>query len=107
MLNFLALTSGLDTTFSEFQAVRFFSNPKRSYEEAVNRIGMFLKRIKDKVMIYCFDTKKPIETFFDADFSGSWNLIESNALTSILSHCGCIIKIANCSAHRISKMQRR
>ena len=39
MLNYLALTTKPDILFSIYQAAKYFSNPKRSYKEAVTRIG--------------------------------------------------------------------
>ena len=91
--------------FLVHQAARFCSNPKRSHEEAVKRIGRHLKRTYDKGITCKFDATKPIEVFVDADFAGTWSLNESDLPTSALSRSGYVIKIANCPMHWVSKMQ--
>ena len=70
-LNYSASTSRPDMILSVHQAARFFSNPKRSHEEAVRRIVRHL-RTKDKGILHSFDATKPIEVFVDAYFSGAW-----------------------------------
>ena len=105
MINYLALTSRPDILFSVHQAARFCSNLKRSHEEAVKRIEWYLKRTHDKDIVCTFDSTKPIQVYNNADFTGTWNLPESNLLASALSRTGYIIKIANCPIHWVSKLQ--
>ena len=105
MLNYLASATRLGILYSAYQAARFCSNPKQSHEEVVKRIGRYLKKTSDKGIICKFDATKPIETFANTDFAGTWNLLESNLIMSTLSRSRCIIKIANCPIHWVSKMQ--
>ena len=58
MVNYFAATSRPDMLFAVHQCARFCSNPMRSREEAVKRIGRHLKRTLDKGMIYDFEAKK-------------------------------------------------
>ena len=60
MMSCLASTSRPDILFAVHQCARFSSCPKRSHEEAVKRIGRYLKRTKDKGIIYEFDPTKGI-----------------------------------------------
>ena len=85
--------------------VFFFSSPMRSHEEAVKRTGRYLKRTKDEGIIFKFDANKGIEAHVDADFAGSWFNFNSHEMTSALSRTGYAIKIANCPACWVSKMQ--
>ena len=105
MMNYLSSTSRPDILFSVHQAARFCSNPKRSHEEAVKRIARYLKRTSDRGIACQFDATRPIEVFVDTDFSGTWNLEESDLMISALSRTGCGIKILNCPIHWVSKMQ--
>ena len=72
--------------FSAHRAARFCSNPKRSQEESVKRIGRYLKKINDKGIACHFDPTRPIEAHADAEFSRTWNLSEIDLLISTLSH---------------------
>ena len=70
MMSYLASTSRPDILFAVHQCTRFCLCPKQSHKEAVKRIGCYLKRIKDKGMIYTFDHTNSIEVFVDVDFVG-------------------------------------
>ena len=85
MMNCLASTSRPCFLFSVHQVESFFSDPKRSHGEAVKRIPRFLKRTIDKRITHQLDVNKPIEVRVDADFTGTWNLEESNLMISALS----------------------
>ena len=78
MMNFLAATTRPDILFAVHQCARFSINPGKEHEEAVKRIARYLKRTKDKGMIFQADLNKFFEIFVDADFAGSWNLDWSN-----------------------------
>ena len=105
MLSYLAATTRPDILFAVHQCARFCSSPMRSHEEAVKRIGRYLKRTRNKGIIFMFNVSKGIEVFVDADFAGSWFSFNSHEFTSALSRTGYIIKIANCPICWVSKMQ--
>ena len=88
MMNYLAATIRPDVLCAAHQCSRFLSNPKRSHEAADKCIGKHLKRTKDKGIIYDFYAAKGIEVFVDADFSGTWNMSDSDKMTSDLSRTG-------------------
>ena len=71
ILIYLAVTTRPDILFAVHQCACFYSYPMSSHEEAVKRIGRYLKRIKDKGIIFNFDVSKGIEIYADADFAGS------------------------------------
>ena len=105
MLSYLSATTRPDILFAVHQCARFCSSPMRSHEEAVKRIGRYLKRTKNKGIIFKFDASKGIEVFVDADFAGSWFSFNSHEFASALSRTGYIIKVANCPICWVSKMQ--
>ena len=104
MILCLASTSRPDILFAVHQCARFSSCPNRSHEESVKRIGGYLKRTKDKGIIYAFDPIKGIEVFVDADFAGCWTLVDSNDVRYALSRTGYVIKVANFPICWVSKM---
>ena len=105
MLNFLAATTRPDILFAVHQCARFSTNPGKEHEEAVKRIGRYLKRTKTKGMVFKSDLNKHFEVFVDADFAGSWNANWSEDQQSVLSRTGYLIKFANCPIVYVSKMQ--
>ena len=48
-----------------------------------------------------------MQALVDAVFAGTWNLAESDLLTSSLSSSGHVIKIANCPVHWVSAIQSK
>ena len=105
MMSYLTSTLYPDILFAIHQFTRFSSCPKRCYEEAVKCISRYLKRTKDKGIIYKFDPTKGINIYTDADFAGSWFIFNSHELALALSHTGYLIKITNCPICWISKLQ--
>ena len=66
MITYLSSASRPDVSFAAHPCARFSSNPKRCHEEAVQRIGHYLKRTKDCGMIYSFDATKGVDVFAKA-----------------------------------------
>ena len=104
-LNYLDSISRPNVLFSVNQDARSCSNPKRSHEESVKRVGRHLKRTKDKGINYQFYATKPIASFVDVYFSRKWNLIESDLLAEDLLCSMNFIKIDNFPVHWVSKIQ--
>lgn len=105
MMNYLVATSRPDALYAVHQCARCALNLKISCEEAIKHVGRYLKRIKDKGVIFAFDATKGIEVYVDADCARTWNISDSNKMMSALSRTGCAIKIANCLIIWVSKMQ--
>ena len=95
-MSYLSSSTHAEILFAVHQCARFFSDPMRSYEEAVKRIGRYLKGTTEKRIIFEFDPTKGIEVFADVDFVGSWFAFNRHEMTSSLSRTECIIIIANC-----------
>ena len=68
MLSYLAPTSRPDTAHDVRRCAMFWSNPKKSHEEAIKRTGRRLKRAKEKGMTRVFDPNRGNEVFVDAGF---------------------------------------
>ena len=66
-------TSRPDISVATHQAVRFCINPKFCYERAIHIIGRYLKRTKDKGVIFKQYTNKGLECYADVDFAGGWD----------------------------------
>ena len=70
MLTYLTGSVRPDIAMAVHQCAHFSSNPMRSQEQAVMRIGRYLLSSKDKGMIYAPDPKRGLEVWVDADFAG-------------------------------------
>ena len=51
-MNYLDGTTRLDIIFSVHQCAKYSIDPKQFHEEAVKRIGRYLKKIKDKGLVF-------------------------------------------------------
>jgi hypothetical protein len=75
MLRYLQGHSRSDTIVSTSQCARFIHCTKRSHEEALERIGQYLKATGDKGLILHPKNHKgriDIDCYVDADFAGLW-----------------------------------
>jgi hypothetical protein len=87
------------------QCAHFSTNPMRSHEQAVMRIGQYLLSSKDKGMIYLPDTKQGLEVWVDADFAGGWDPSEVDNADNVYSCTGFVIYCAGCPVFWQSKLQ--
>ena len=76
-----------------------------SHEKAVKRIIRYLKRTRDKGLIFNVDRDKGLECFVDADFAGGAMKSEGRNPRDCLSRTGFVIKYANCPIMWSSKLQ--
>jgi hypothetical protein len=85
----------------------FCNNPMLSHEQAIMRIGRYLRHTKNRGIIFKPDKTKGLECFVDADFSGGWNQADANDAENLMSRTGYVIKYANCCCpiHWSSKLQ--
>jgi len=91
--------------FAIHQTSRFCNDPKASYGKAIKRISRYLKRTKDKGLVFSPNRNNGFEDWADTDFTGAWNLKDSKCLHSVLSRSGFIIKYASYSIAWSSKLQ--
>ena len=54
-INYLAVTTRPDIVFAVHQCAKYSVDPKQSHEEAVKRIGRYLKKTKDKGLVFTPD----------------------------------------------------
>ena len=59
-----------DIAYAVNFAARYMFNPKHSYELALNIIGLYLKVIRNKVLVINPNPELNIDFYPDADFSG-------------------------------------
>ena len=105
MLMYLASSTRPDILFAVHQCAKYSSCPKRSHEEAVKRIGRYLKKTRLMGMIYKPDRTNQLNCYVDADFAGSFAHEISHLKASVLSRTGYIIYLCGCAIVFKSKMQ--
>ena len=105
MLQYLQAHSRPDITYAASQCARFAFSPKRSHEQAVEKIGQYLKHTQDQGLILKPSTNLDIDCFVDADFAGLWPYEEKLDSTCVKSRTGFAICLANCPMVWTSKLQ--
>ena len=91
---------------------RYMFCPKHSHEDALKRIGRYLKATRDQCLILnpvCNKEGKvdvlQIGDYPDADFAGMYGYEENLDPASTKSRTGFVITVANCPVLWISKLQ--
>ena len=105
MLMFVATSTRPDIAFAVHQCAKFNANPKRCHEEAVKRIGRYLKRTLNKGLILRPDQSQQMNCYVDADFAGSFCKQIAHLAASVLSRTGYVITFSGCPILWVSKMQ--
>jgi hypothetical protein len=75
MLSYLQGHSQIDMSLAVSQVARYVHNPKRSHEEALERIGRYLKEIHENGLILHrdkLDNEFCIDVYADASFACGW-----------------------------------
>ena len=85
MLQYLQGHSRLDITYAMSQCVRFIHGTRRSHEEAIERIGLYLKGMLDKGLILCPLDQLDINYYVDTDFASLWPHEDKQDPTSVKS----------------------
>ena len=104
-LPYLGGCTRLDASMSVHQAAKFNTNTKHSHDNAVKRVGRYLKGTNDKVLILKTDLKKGLEIYVNADFACAYDNEDSEDPSTVYSRTGFIIKCANCSITWKHKLQ--
>jgi hypothetical protein len=108
MLGYLAANSRPDISFAVSQCARFTQSPKRSHEEALERIGQYLKMTNDKGLIFNpipLSEKFCVDVYVDADFAGGWGYEDPDDPACVRSRTGYIIEVMGCPVMWVSKLQ--
>ncbi len=94
-----------DIAFATHQCTRYTFAPKQSHEDALKRIGRYLKGTLDKGLILNPSDELKIDCYPDADFAGLWNRDNINNPHCVQSQTGYVICLSNCPVLWISKLQ--
>jgi hypothetical protein len=100
MLSYLQGHSRIDISLAVSQVARFVHNPKQSHEEALERIGHYLKGTQDEGLILHSDKLDKIfrlDIYVDASFACGWGSELGTNPDSVNSRTGYIIEIMGCS----------
>ena len=106
-LLYLSGHSRPDIAFAVSQCARFTHNPTRKHEKALERIGLYLKKTRDKGLIM-----KPkdisglkIDCYCDDDFAGLWGYESKDDSSCVRSRRGFIMFVCDCPVLWMSKLQ--
>jgi hypothetical protein len=105
MLQYLHSHSRPDLTFAVSQCARFTHSPKRSHEEALERIGQYLKSTMDEGLILRPSDELKIDCYVEADFAGLWPHEDPMDPVIAKSRTGFVICLADCPIIWTSKLQ--
>jgi hypothetical protein len=108
MLGYLAANSRMDIAFAVSQCARFTHNPKRSHEEALQRIGQYLRGTRERGLIFHpkpFSNILEIDIYVDADFAGGWGYEDPSDPACVKSRTGYVIEVMGCPVLWVSKLQ--
>ena len=97
MLSYLANSVRPDIQMAVHQTDRFSTNPMRSHELAIVRIGRYLVNNLDRGVIHTINKSRGLEVYVDAYFAGGWDMADSRT--------GFVIRYAGCPVIWISKLQ--
>ena len=105
MMQYLQAHSRPDITIAVSQCARYVHSPKRSHEEALERIGQYLLKTEGEGLIYCPSDSFEIDCYVDADFAGLWGYENPIDPSVARSRTGFVICISNCPVIWTSKLQ--
>jgi hypothetical protein len=105
MVMFLCNNTRLDCAMAVHQCVRFSSNPKRSHEAALKRIGQYLVGTVNRGLIIRPTTNLKVDCYVDADFAGIFNMEDENDPRSVRSRTGFILTLVEVPILWKSKLQ--
>ena len=91
--------------FATHQCAHYTFAPKQSHEDALKRIGWYLKGTLDKGLILNPSNDPNIDCYPDADFAGLWNRDNRNDPHRVRSQTGYVICLSDCPVLWISKLQ--
>ena len=94
-----------DISFATHQCARYTHSPKQSHENALIRIGRYLKGTLDKGLILTPSDSLKIDCYPDADFAGLWNRDDKHDPHCVRSRTGYVINLSNCPVLWKSKLQ--
>jgi len=94
-----------DISFATHQCARYTHFPKQAHEDALIRIGRYLKGTLDKGLILKPSKNFKIDCYPDADFAGLWTRDDKQDPHCVRSRTGYVINLADCPVLWKSKLQ--
>ncbi len=94
-----------DIAFATHQCTRYTFAPKQSHEDALKRIGQYLKGTLENGLILNPSDDLKIDCYPDTDFAGLWNHDEKQDPHCVCSQTDYVIYLSDCPVLWISKLQ--
>ncbi len=94
-----------DISFTTHQCARYTHSPKQSHEDALIRIGRYLKGTLQKGLILTPSENFKMDCYPDVDFAGLWGGDNRQDPHSVRSRTGYVICLADCPILWKSKLQ--
>ena len=104
-LGYLETGSRPDIAYIAHQCARFSTKPMREHGNAIRWLGRYLKKTKDKGLIFTPQLDRGLEVHVDADFAGNWDPDESDDVDTARSRHGYVISYAGCPVSWKSSLQ--
>jgi hypothetical protein len=107
MLLYLANHTRPDISFAVAQCARYNHSPKLQHEQALERIGQYLKGTMDEGLVLKPNSSHPldIDCYVDADFAGLYRSEQPYDPSSVKSRSGYVLCVSNCLCIWSSKFQ--
>eukprot|EP00956_Cyclotella_meneghiniana_P040385 scaffold194139_cov44-Cyclotella_meneghiniana.AAC.1 len=96
MMLYLAGHTRPDIAYAVNCCARYMFNPRLSHENALKRIGRYLKATRDKGLILNPSGDLKIDAYPDADFAGLYGHEKNNDPACAKSRTGFVITVADC-----------
>ena len=106
MLLYLSGHTRPDIAYAVNCAARYMFCPRKSHEEALKRIGRYLKATQNRGLVINPSTNVlKIDAYPDADFAGMYGCEKHDDPSCVKSRTGYVINVANCPVLWQSKLQ--
>ncbi len=105
MLLYLSGHTRPDLSFAVHQCARYTFAPTKLHEQALVRIGRYLKGTIEKGIMFDPHCDLNLDCYPDADFAGLWNHENANDPHCVRSRTGFVITFAACPIIWASKLQ--
>jgi hypothetical protein len=105
MLIFICNNTRLDCAMAVHQCARFSSNPKRTHEQALKRIGQYLVGTANRGLIIRPTKDLTVDCYVDADFAGVFNLEDAEDPRSVRSRTAYMLTLGDVPILWKSKLQ--
>jgi hypothetical protein len=86
-------------------SANYNNNPRWTHEQALIRIGQYLKGTIDKGLIFKPNSMMRIDCYVDADFAGLWPHEDKEDPVCVKSRSGYVICLSDCPVVWCSKLQ--